>query len=45
MNKAVKSPRPPQMGRPMRRAKKGTFKRLLSHSTSFRLLWLLYVFS
>ena len=35
MNKAVKSPRQPQMGRPMRRAKKGTFKRLLSLLFSF----------
>ena len=29
MNKAVKSPRQPQMGRPMKKVKKGTFPRLI----------------
>ena len=35
MNKAVKNPRQPNMGRPMKMAKKGTFKRLVGYVSQF----------
>ena len=35
MNKTVKNPRQPNMGRPMKKAKKGTFSRLMKYLFSF----------
>lgn len=44
MNKAVKNPRQPSMGRPLKKAKKGTFPRLLKLLFSFYKVPLIIVF-